>query len=171
MSGMSRAKRSPKQELQAVDERLAAAGLARRGAPGKRSPRGVDGAVSRESKGKRRPARMGRVEVVRVSEWEPLEWLWHGFSTRTGGETAAYGGGKQPGRDLNLGFTASDPEETVIANRRRFLEAVAGLGSVRNQSSLERKMAGSPGLPGLATLKPPSSGYRTPSVLRCTRKP
>jgi len=85
-----------------------------------------------------------------VPEWEPFEWLWHGFSTRTGGETVAYGGGK---RDLNLGFTASDSEEIVIANRRRFLEAVAGLASVRNQSSLERKMAGSPGLPGLATLK------------------
>jgi YfiH family protein len=93
------------------------------------------------------------VEVVRVPEWEPLEWLWHGFSTRTAERRRHTAAGKRPGRDLNLGFTASDPEETVIANRRRFLEAVAGLGSLRNQSSLERKPAGSPGLPGLATLK------------------
>ena len=46
----------------------------------------------------------------------------HGFSTRGGGVSEAYGA---PG-ELNLGFTASDPAENVSENRSRFLSDVFG---------------------------------------------
>jgi purine-nucleoside/S-methyl-5'-thioadenosine phosphorylase / adenosine deaminase len=60
---------------------------------------------------------------VRVPAWSELPWLTHGFSTRTGGKTAIYKAG-QGAAELNLGFTASDPKETVLANRHLFVTAV-----------------------------------------------
>jgi len=56
-----------------------------------------------------------------VPAWSKLPWLLHGFSTRRGGLTTVY----KPTGDLNLGFTASDSKETVLANRRMFVTAVA----------------------------------------------
>ncbi|MFP5226112.1 MAG: peptidoglycan editing factor PgeF [Acidobacteriota bacterium] len=64
-----------------------------------------------------------RVEVVRADGWEAWPWLVHGFSTRTGGVTTAYGRGQRSG-ELNLGFTPSDLRENVLENRRRFLTAL-----------------------------------------------
>ena len=49
-------------------------------------------------------------------------WLVHGFSTRIGGFSRAYGKG-----DLNLGFTKDDAKATVERNRAAFL---CGLGAV-----------------------------------------
>lgn len=46
----------------------------------------------------------------------------HGFSSRTGGKTRVYRPEK-PG-ELNLGFTASDNRETVLANRKLFQAVV-----------------------------------------------
>lgn len=60
--------------------------------------------------------------VVRPAGWEAFPWLHAGFSTREGGATSVYGNSG----DLNLGWTATDPAETVAANRKRFLQAVAG---------------------------------------------
>jgi hypothetical protein len=60
--------------------------------------------------------------VIRPAGWDAFPWLRAGFSTREGGSTTVYG---NPG-DLNLGWTAADPAETVAKNRRRFLEAVTG---------------------------------------------
>ena len=54
-----------------------------------------------------------------------LDWLIGGFSTRQGGMSRAYCGDDEPG-ELNLGFTASDPRETVLQNRRLFAKAVSG---------------------------------------------
>ncbi len=65
-----------------------------------------------------------RLEIVSVPKWFERPWLMHGFSTRTGGKTTAYKPGQGSG-ELNLGFTASDPKETVLANRRLFVAAVA----------------------------------------------
>lgn len=48
-----------------------------------------------------------------------------GFSTRKGGLSRAYSAEDAPG-ELNLGFTAADDRETVLANRRLLAEAVAG---------------------------------------------
>jgi len=60
--------------------------------------------------------------LIRPAGWEAYPWLRAGFSTREGGATTAFG---NPG-DLNLGWNVNDPAETVAANRKRFLEAVAG---------------------------------------------
>lgn len=64
-----------------------------------------------------------RLEVVRAPAWSELPWLMHGFSTRLGGKTTAYNP-DQPTGELNLGFTAHDSRETVLANRRLFITAV-----------------------------------------------
>jgi hypothetical protein len=64
-----------------------------------------------------------RVDVVRVPVWSQLPWLLHGFSTRTGGKTTAYRPEQRAG-ELNLGFTASDTKDIVLANRKFFLDAV-----------------------------------------------
>jgi YfiH family protein len=89
-----------------------------------------------------------RLKVVRVPAWSgqdhpELDWLIHGFSTRTGGRTTVY----QQGSDLNLGFTDSDDRDTVVANRELFVSAVAcgkhflGLVTLRQiHSSLIRKV-------------------------------
>ncbi len=54
--------------------------------------------------------------------WEAYPWLRAGFSTRQGGTTTAFGNAG----DLNLGWNVNDPAKTVAANRKRFLEALAG---------------------------------------------
>jgi polyphenol oxidase len=71
------------------------------------------------------------LEIIRVPSWSAVQdpklaWLVHGFSTRTGGQTAAYRCDGDQGLDLNLGFTVSDRAETVIANRALFCQAVCG---------------------------------------------
>ncbi len=73
---------------------------------------------------KRQPrASKARLVVVRVPEWTDLRWLMHGFSTRSGGRTTVYRPAQRAG-ELNLGFTATDLKETVLANRRLFVTAV-----------------------------------------------
>jgi polyphenol oxidase len=65
------------------------------------------------------------LKVMQISAWEKLPWLVHGFSTRTGGKTTVYRPSQRSG-ELNLGFTASDSRETVLANRSLLLKAAAG---------------------------------------------
>lgn len=65
------------------------------------------------------------VEWLAVPGWQPLDWLWHGFSTRRGGISRAYCAEDAPG-ELNLGFTAEDSRDAVAQNRRLFAEAVTG---------------------------------------------
>jgi len=62
---------------------------------------------------------MGEIDVLRVPGWN-LEWLRHGFSTRMGGESAAYGG-----KTLNLGWTKEDDPKAVASNRTRFVAGLA----------------------------------------------
>lgn len=60
-----------------------------------------------------------------------FNWLVHGFSTRPGGESVIpeTAEGKKSGKPaLNLGFAEWDERERVIANRKRFYEA---LGAAR----------------------------------------
>jgi polyphenol oxidase len=61
------------------------------------------------------------IEVVRVDAWGQYDWLRHGFSTRTGGVSAVYGGDS-----LNLGWTREDDPASVTENRRRFVNAAGG---------------------------------------------
>jgi polyphenol oxidase len=51
-----------------------------------------------------------------------LNWLAHGFSTRQGGSSRAYGGGA-----LNLGFTKQDSRLVVGRNRELFLSELGAL--------------------------------------------
>jgi len=57
------------------------------------------------------------VKVLEAAKLTSIPWLVHGFSTRTGGVSEAYGGGQ-----LNLGATAEDSAENVEQNRMRLLE-------------------------------------------------
>jgi hypothetical protein len=62
--------------------------------------------------------------ILRARHFDRMPWLVHGFSTRAGGYSRAYG------RDeLNLGFTKDDSRSAVERNRAEFLRelgAVAG---------------------------------------------
>jgi YfiH family protein len=88
---------------------------------------------------------MTSLDVVRVPGWSEHGWLIHGFSTRKGGKTTVY----RPGEtDLNLGFTASDDPENVIANRGFFVGAASqgmetlGMVTLRQiHSSLIRRVS------------------------------
>ena len=73
--------------------------------------------------GQKRPRKTGSankstIEILR-SEVLDLRWLVHGFSTRVGGYSAAYGGSS-----LNLGFTKDDTRAAVEHNREAFLRAL-----------------------------------------------
>ncbi len=54
----------------------------------------------------------------------PSSWLVHGFSTRLGGTSRAYGG-----HTLNLGFTQQDSRPAVERNRALFLEKLGAKNS------------------------------------------
>lgn len=61
------------------------------------------------------------LQIVQIEPWTRYEWLRHGFSTRFGGVSTAYGG-----HSLNLGWTKEDDASAVKENRRRFVAAVSG---------------------------------------------
>ena len=56
------------------------------------------------------------INILRVPYLSKFPWLVHGFSTRLGGFSRAYGG-----KALNLGFTKEDSNSTVERNRAAFL--------------------------------------------------
>lgn len=61
------------------------------------------------------------IQIIRAANLEKLANVVHGFSTRLGGFSVAYGGNQ-----LNLGFTSSDKRQTVEKNRRTFLHELSG---------------------------------------------
>jgi len=58
-----------------------------------------------------------QLTILRADSLARIPWLVHGFSTRLGGFSRAYGGGA-----LNLGFTQDDSPTAVERNRRAFLK-------------------------------------------------
>jgi YfiH family protein len=64
-----------------------------------------------------------KITILKSASLKQVPWLVHGFSTRTGGVSSAYGGGA-----LNLGYTKHDSNSAVVQNRRRFLKKL-GLGT------------------------------------------
>ncbi len=60
-----------------------------------------------------------QVQILRASLLEAVPWLIHGFSTRHGGFSQAYGR-----HALNLGFTKDDTRAAVERNRTAFLQAL-----------------------------------------------
>ena len=71
---------------------------------------------------KPRPARKSKLAVLHASSLKRIPWLVHGFSTRPGGSSTAYG---RP--SLNLGFTKDDQREHVERNRNLFLKAAGSI--------------------------------------------
>ncbi len=67
-----------------------------------------------------KPAKLNILSVSHLSEFA---WLVHGFSTRIGGFSRAYGGNA-----LNLGFTKDDSRAAVERNRAAFLREL-GVGN------------------------------------------
>jgi hypothetical protein len=64
-----------------------------------------------------------KTQVLCAENLSRLKWLRHGFSTRRGGVSKAYGGGA-----LNLGITPEDTRDVVERNRASFLKAIAACG-------------------------------------------
>jgi YfiH family protein len=67
----------------------------------------------------KRISRRPKLSILGAQSLEKISWLVHGFSTRTGGFSRAYGKA-----DLNLGFTKDDPRATVDRNRIAFLRGL-----------------------------------------------
>lgn len=59
------------------------------------------------------------LKILRSVHLQKFPWLVHGFSTRGGGFSRAYGK-----EDLNLGFTKDDSRDAVEGNRMLFLRAL-----------------------------------------------
>ena len=72
-----------------------------------------------------------KLNILRSSLLSKLPWLVHGFSTRVGGFSHAYGKNA-----LNLGFTKDDSKAAVERNRAAFLRE---LGAVSKPGSTARK--------------------------------
>ena len=76
-----------------------------------------------------------KVNILRASHLSPIPWLVHGFSTRTGGFSRAYGKG-----DLNLGFTKDDVKLAVQRNRAAFLRELGACRDGRPRPSSRAKL-------------------------------
>lgn len=65
-----------------------------------------------------------KLNIIRFPHLTRFPWLVHGFSTRQGGFSKAYG------KDaLNLGFTKDDSKSAVERNRAAFLHELGGAGT------------------------------------------
>src|ERR1700742_217907 len=63
--------------------------------------------------------KQSRLNPLRAANLSGMPWLVHGFSTRAGGFSRAYGKG-----DLNLGLTKDDSRAAVERNRSKFMSEV-----------------------------------------------
>jgi polyphenol oxidase len=89
-----------------------------------------------------------KIEIIRASHLSEFPWLVHGFSTRVGGFSKAYGGAA-----LNLGFTKGDSKSAVERNRTVFLAAVAAANLKRTKAPCKRLQAANLPIRNLVTLK------------------
>jgi len=78
---------------------------------------------------------ISQLQILRAGHLAALPWLVHGFSTRVGGFSRAYGKG-----DLNLGFTKDDARATVERNRAAFLRAIGACRDSRPRLSSGAKL-------------------------------
>jgi len=76
-----------------------------------------------------RVPRQDQLNILRAASLSKIPWLVHGFSTRPGGFSRAYGG-----HALNLGFTKDDSKNAVERNRAAFLREL-GAGDEPGQTS------------------------------------
>jgi hypothetical protein len=71
------------------------------------------------------------LRILEAPQFAQLNWLVHGFSTRTGGASELethHDGRKETEKVLNLGFAEWDTREHVLENRRNFLAALNASG-------------------------------------------
>lgn len=66
-----------------------------------------------------KPKSRTKVEILQAAPLARISWLVHGFSTRQGGASRAYGKGS-----LNLGFTVHDERMAVAKNRSALISVV-----------------------------------------------
>ena len=66
------------------------------------------------------PASRPSLQMIQYPDWLGEDWLIHGFSTRGGGYSTAYGARG----DLNLGFTPTDDAAMVRCNRGLMMDVV-----------------------------------------------
>lgn len=74
--------------------------------------------------------RKRKLNILRAEQLKEVPWLVHGFSTRTGGSSRAYGRG-----DLNLGFTKDDSRAAVERNRDEFRRTLGAVSRPRRSSA------------------------------------
>jgi YfiH family protein len=123
-------KKSAASASKSIDTRFLKAGLAKsarskkanptRNTPNSRFVRNAPDELTAPAPLPRRAA--NGAEWLPIPGWD-LPWLWAGFSTRKGGLSRAYCPDNAPG-ELNLGLTSADKRESVLRNRRLFVEAV-----------------------------------------------
>jgi polyphenol oxidase len=77
-----------------------------------------------------------RLNLLRASNLAKIPWLVHGFSTRTGGSSRAYGV-----QTLNLGFTNGDSKSAVERNRQAFLSALTSDGTKHKKIGRKSRQA------------------------------
>lgn len=83
--------------------------------------------------------KQSRLSVLRAANFSGMPWLMHGFSTRVGGFSRAYGKG-----DLNLGMTKDDSRAAVERNRSKFMsEVTAGAATKPGTTKHEATNPGS----------------------------
>jgi hypothetical protein len=70
------------------------------------------------------------LDIQRAANFAGMPWLVHGFSTRVGGFSRAYGKG-----DLNLGMTKDDSRAGVERNRAKFLSEVTARAATKRQAT------------------------------------
>jgi YfiH family protein len=70
-----------------------------------------------------------KLQILHAAHLSAVPWLVHGFSTRVGGTSRAYGKG-----DLNLGFTKDDSCAAVERNRAAFLTELEAVSRKRRGS-------------------------------------
>ena len=70
-----------------------------------------------------RTPKQAKLNILSASHLSKFPWLVHGFSTRVGGFSRAYGG-----KALNLGFTKDDASAAVDRNRAAFLRQLSAGG-------------------------------------------
>jgi YfiH family protein len=79
---------------------------------------------------KRPKLKPSKLNILRAQNLEKISWLVHGFSTRAGGFSRAYGKA-----ELNLGFTKDDPRAAVERNRAAFLRRLAATSARHNENN------------------------------------
>lgn len=86
-----------------------------------------------------RATRKSKLELIHAHSFADIDWLRHGFSTRTGGVSKCYGGNA-----LNLGVTEEDTRDAVQRNRELFFRAIgAAEDKTKRPSTTAAKAAAS----------------------------